>query len=119
MRKLITEAKACLLISIPLAASHVAQVVTGFTDVVMMGLLSSQFLASGALGATAFWTVLVFCIGIVKSVYVCLSQKLLKSDRKFFPFSFFTGIDSLITNEALPTTQLSTSILELTALSLR
>jgi MATE family multidrug resistance protein len=68
MKELFTEAKECLIISTPLFISYIAQLSTTFTDTVMMGLLDSQALASGAIGGTVFWTILVFCIGIVSSV---------------------------------------------------
>ncbi|MBD1937279.1 MATE family efflux transporter [Microcoleus sp. FACHB-68] len=66
--KVLAEAKACLLLAIPLAAAQLAQAGTNFFDTVMMGLLGSQSLAAGALGAVTFSALMLISTGIVSSV---------------------------------------------------
>ncbi|NJL40534.1 MAG: MATE family efflux transporter, partial [Leptolyngbyaceae cyanobacterium SM1_4_3] len=62
------EIWACLLLSVPLAAAQLSQAATAFVDTVMMGLLGSQTLAAGGLGAVIFSTLLLVCTGIVSAV---------------------------------------------------
>lgn len=52
--RVITEIKECLLLAIPLAGAQLSQAATTFVDTVMMGILGSQVIAAGALGATTF-----------------------------------------------------------------
>jgi MATE family multidrug resistance protein len=63
-----SEVKACLLLAIPLAGAQLAQAATTFVDTVMMGLLGSQTLAAGGLGASTFYALLTIGTGIVSSV---------------------------------------------------
>lgn len=66
--RLISEVQQCLLLAIPLAAAQLAQSATGFVDTVMMGLLGSQTIASGGLGASIFTFFLLTTTGIVSAV---------------------------------------------------
>ena len=62
------EIKMCLFLAIPLAAAQLAQSATGFVDTVMMGLLGSQKLAAGSLGATMFTVLLMITSGVLSAV---------------------------------------------------
>lgn len=66
--KLLAEAQACLQLGIPLAAAQLSEAATNFVDTVMMGLLGSQVLAAGALGAITFATLILIGTGIVSAV---------------------------------------------------
>lgn len=66
--KLWAEAQACLQLGIPLAAAQLSEAATNFVDTVMMGLLGSQVLAAGALGAITFATLILIGTGIVSAV---------------------------------------------------
>lgn len=68
MSKVLSEAKACLLLAIPLAAAQLAQASTNFFDTVMMGWLGSQTIAAGALGSMVFMTLVLICTGILSAV---------------------------------------------------
>lgn len=63
-----TEVRECLYLAIPLAAAQLAQSMTGFVDTVMMGLLGSQTLAAGGLGATIFTILLIVATGMITAV---------------------------------------------------
>lgn len=65
---LVAEIRACLLLAIPLAGAQLAQVATAFFDTIMMGLLGSQALAAGGLGAIFFSTLLLICTGVISAV---------------------------------------------------
>nr|MDZ8003647.1 MATE family efflux transporter [Nostoc sp. DedSLP05]MDZ8097582.1 MATE family efflux transporter [Nostoc sp. DedSLP01] len=56
------------MLAVPLAAAQIAQSATGFVDTVMMGLLGSQAIASGGLGASIFTFLLLVTTGIVSAV---------------------------------------------------
>jgi MATE family multidrug resistance protein len=62
------EIKQCLFLAIPLAAAQLAQSATTFVDTVMMGLLGSQALAAGGLGAATFGLLQMIATGIVSAV---------------------------------------------------
>lgn len=63
-----SEVRECLYLAIPLAAAQLVQSMTGFVDTVMMGLLGSQTLAAGGLGATTFTILLIVATGIITAV---------------------------------------------------
>ncbi|MFN6536694.1 MAG: MATE family efflux transporter [Nostoc sp. EkiNYC01] len=67
-KRVISEVKQCLVLAVPLAAAQLAQSATGFVDTVMMGLLGSQAIASGGLGAAIFTFLLLITTGIVSAV---------------------------------------------------
>jgi MATE family multidrug resistance protein len=52
--RVIAEIKECLLLAVPLAGAQLSQAATTFVDTVMMGILGSQIIAAGALGAVTF-----------------------------------------------------------------
>src|SRR4028118_2269167 len=52
--RIIAEIKECLLLAVPLAGAQLSQAATTFVDTVMMGILGSQIIAAGALGAVTF-----------------------------------------------------------------
>ena len=62
------EIRECLYLATPLAAAQLAQSGTGFVDTIMMGLLGSESLAAGGLGATAFTFVLLVATGVISAV---------------------------------------------------
>lgn len=63
-----SEIRATLRLGIPLAAAQLAQSLTGFVDTVMMGLLGSQTIAAGGLGAVTFTILLLVSSAIVAAV---------------------------------------------------
>ncbi|WP_027896522.1 NorM family multidrug efflux MATE transporter [Zestomonas thermotolerans] len=52
----------------PLIAAQLAHVLMVFTDTIMMGLLGPEQLAGGALGATCYFMLSLFCVGMVAAV---------------------------------------------------
>ncbi len=62
------EVKTSLYLSLPLAAAQLAQSATAFVDTIMMGLLGSQTIAAGGLGAASFNALLLVSTGIVTAV---------------------------------------------------
>jgi MATE family multidrug resistance protein len=65
---IISEIRATLRLGIPLAAAQLAQSLTAFIDTVMMGLLGSQTIAAGGLGAVTFTILLIVSSAIVSAV---------------------------------------------------
>ncbi|MFB2935844.1 MATE family efflux transporter [Aerosakkonemataceae cyanobacterium BLCC-F154] len=63
-----SEIRATLRLGIPLAAAQLAQSLTAFVDTVMMGLLGSQTIAAGGLGAVTFTILLLVSSAIVSAV---------------------------------------------------
>ena len=64
----IAEIKECLLLAVPLAGAQLSQAATTFVDTVMMGILGSQSIAAGALGAATFFLLINVGSGIVSAV---------------------------------------------------
>nr|AYN62319.1 SxtM1 [Heteroscytonema crispum UCFS15] len=62
---LISEARASLQLAIPLVVAQMCETGTYTVNAVMMGLLGTQVLAAGALGALAFLNLLFTCYGIL------------------------------------------------------
>jgi MATE family multidrug resistance protein len=52
----------------PLIAAQLAHVLMVFTDTIMMGMLGPEQLAGGALGATCYYMLSLFCVGVVAAV---------------------------------------------------
>ena len=69
-----TESKQFLQLAIPLVSAQVVQSLTGFFDTVMMGRLSAETLAAGALASLIFITVLNVAVGIVSGVSPVIAQ---------------------------------------------
>ncbi len=65
--ELLTEARASLGLAVPLAVAQVAQSSIPVVNSVMMGLLGTQNLAAGALGAITFITLLAAGVGILSA----------------------------------------------------
>jgi MATE family multidrug resistance protein len=70
------EAKAMLALSWPMVLTNIAQTAMTATDVVMMGHLSPEALAAGALGANLYMAVLIFGIGMMAAVPPMISIEL-------------------------------------------
>jgi MATE family multidrug resistance protein len=66
--RFVSEVRECLYLAVPLAAAQLAQSMTGFVDTVMMGLLGSEALAAGGLGAMTFTILLIIATGIITAV---------------------------------------------------
>ncbi|MEO1146429.1 MAG: MATE family efflux transporter [Cyanobacteria bacterium J06638_22] len=66
--KWLREVQTCFWLSLPLATAQVLQAATGFVDTVMMGMLGSQAIAAGGLGATVFMGLLLIATAIVSAV---------------------------------------------------
>jgi len=66
--KLGREVRACLHLAVPLAAAQLCEASTNFVDTVMMGWLSSDVLAAGALGAITFHAFILVGIGLMSAV---------------------------------------------------
>lgn len=62
------EVRTTLFLAIPLAAAQLAQSATGFVDTLMMGLLGSDALAAGGLGAITFTFLLIVATGVISAV---------------------------------------------------
>lgn len=62
------ELLALLRLAGPLVAAQLTHVVMVFTDTVMMGMLGPQALAAGALGASSYNLVSIFCVGVMAAV---------------------------------------------------
>ncbi|NEQ50948.1 MAG: MATE family efflux transporter [Leptolyngbya sp. SIO3F4] len=60
------EAKASLQLAIPLMLIQLSEGAVSFVDSLMMGRLGTLALAAGGLGATAFWTLLFVCAGLLE-----------------------------------------------------
>lgn len=82
MSKVLSEAKACLLLATPLAAAQLAQASTNFFDTVMMGWLGSKIIAAGALGAMVFATLVLICTGVLSAVSAIAAVAYGAGDRK-------------------------------------
>lgn len=65
--ELISEARVSLKLAVPLVLSQMCETGMNTVNVVMMGLLGTQVLAGGALGAIAFLTLLFTCYGILSA----------------------------------------------------
>jgi multidrug resistance protein, MATE family len=66
--RVFTEIKECLVLAVPLAGAQLSQSATTFVDTVMMGILGSQVIAAGALGAATFHLMMYVSTGIISAV---------------------------------------------------
>lgn len=64
----LTNARAVLVLGLPLVGSHVAQFMLHVTDTVMLGWYTVTDLAAGALGATVFFVVFTLGMGFAQAV---------------------------------------------------
>jgi multidrug resistance protein, MATE family len=69
-----SEINTCLALAMPLAGAQLAQAATAFADTIMMGLLGSQTLAAGGLGAATFAALLIISTGIVSAVSPLIAE---------------------------------------------
>lgn len=70
------ELRAVLALSWPLSLSNLTQVAMGTTDVMMMGSLSADTLAAGALGANLYFMALIFGIGLLNAAAPMIAREL-------------------------------------------
>jgi multidrug resistance protein, MATE family len=70
------ELRAVVALSWPLALSNLTFVAMGTTDVMMMGWLSADTIAAGALGANLYFMALVFGIGLMNAVAPMIARDL-------------------------------------------
>jgi len=70
------EAGATLSLALPLIAANLAQVAINATDVIMLGWLGPEALASGALGSNLYFAVMIFGIGVVTATSPLASSEL-------------------------------------------
>jgi MATE family multidrug resistance protein len=66
--RLLAEIRESTNLAAPLASAQLAQATTGFVDTVMVGMLGSQSLAAGGLGAITFSALLIIGINVVSAV---------------------------------------------------
>lgn len=74
--KFISEVRASLQLAVPLSALNLSDAAIGFVDTAMMGLLGSQILAAGALGAITFQTLIFISTGCVEGVTPLIAEAL-------------------------------------------
>jgi len=67
-RPWLTEARATILLSLPLILTNLAQTVITATDVVILGWAGADYLAAGALATNLYFALLIFGIGLVSAV---------------------------------------------------
>ncbi len=66
--RVIAEIKECLVLAVPLAGAQLSQAATTFVDTIMMGILGSQIIAAGALGAVTFHLLITVGSAIISAV---------------------------------------------------
>src|SRR4051812_7264370 len=70
------EFRAIAALSWPLSLSNLTQVAMGTTDVMMMGSLSADTLAAGALGANLYFMAFVFGAGLLNAAAPLIARDL-------------------------------------------
>jgi multidrug resistance protein, MATE family len=70
------EARAMLALAWPIIVTNLAQTAMTATDVMMMGWLSSDTLAAGALGSNLYFTPMIFGMGLVLATSPMLAKEL-------------------------------------------
>ncbi len=73
-RRYFEELTALLRLAVPLTVALLAQIGIAVIDSIMMGYLGPQALAAGALALGTYMLVLVFSLGLVSAVSVCIAQ---------------------------------------------
>jgi MATE family multidrug resistance protein len=76
-----TEVRATLALGWPLVLTNLAQMSIGTTDVVMMGWLGPDALAAGAIGSNAYFTLWIFCFGVVMATQPMVAQAIGRQRR--------------------------------------
>src|SRR4051794_829122 len=69
------EARAMVVLAVPIVLTNLAQVALGATDVVMMGWLGPEALAAGALAVNLNYAVLIFALGVVTATATVIAQE--------------------------------------------
>jgi MATE family multidrug resistance protein len=69
------EINAILIVALPLMAAFLAERGMQFIDSFMMGWLGPTALAAGALGTAVFFTILIFCMGVLSAVGVFIVRE--------------------------------------------
>jgi multidrug resistance protein, MATE family len=72
--ELILEVQACLQLAVPLIITQILEAGIPLLDGVMMGLLNSQALAAGALGAVTFSTLASVCRSVLSAAGVSVAN---------------------------------------------
>jgi multidrug resistance protein, MATE family len=72
----LSELRALIALSWPLALTNLAQVAMGTTDVMMMGTLGPDTLAAGALGTNLYFIALIIGIGLLNAVTPMIAREL-------------------------------------------
>ena len=75
------EAKATLALGLPIAASHLAQILMNAIDVAMLGRVGPEAVAAGALGFAVFLMVLIFLIGLALGSAPMMAQAIGKGSK--------------------------------------
>src|SRR5579862_363362 len=70
------ELRAIVVLSWPLALTNLAQVAMGTTDVMMMGWLSANTLAAGALGVNLYFMAFIFGAGLLNAAVPMIARDL-------------------------------------------
>ncbi|WP_204105317.1 MULTISPECIES: MATE family efflux transporter [Spirulina sp. CCY15215] len=83
--KLFSELRLLLNLAIPLSASQLIQASISTVDTIMMGMLGSQILAAGALGAISFYTLTFTCYGLIRSLNVFVAEAFGAKDVEKIP----------------------------------
>jgi len=68
------EVRAMLALGLPIAASHFAQILMNAIDVAMLGRVSPEAVAAGALGFAVFVIVLIFMLGLAMGTAPMMAQ---------------------------------------------
>lgn len=64
----LNEIKSIISLALPLMAAFLAQKGMQFIDTIMMGWIGPEALAAGAIGTSIYFTILVFCMGVLSAV---------------------------------------------------
>lgn len=75
-RAWLSEGRAMLVLAWPIILTNLAQMALNTTDVVMMGWLSPEALAAGALGFNLYFPLAIFGIGLVSAVAPMVAREL-------------------------------------------
>jgi MATE family multidrug resistance protein len=68
------ELRATVTLALPLIGTQLAQIATMTTDVILLGRLSAEALAAGALGANVVYVLITFALGVLMAVSPLVAQ---------------------------------------------
>lgn len=80
-RSALREARATLVLAVPLALVQLVQMAMGFIDVVMIGRLGPESMAAAVLATGTFYTMMLMCMGVVMAVNPMVAQAVGARDR--------------------------------------